>query len=87
MTILGGVTVLFLSLLFMALSLGILFAVLVTYCMVLEVVGVDPDSGLAFIGGLVFVIIPGITLIAYLFVSKYVFFMDHVLFSMGLTGL
>lgn len=85
MTTLGGVTVLFLSLLYMVCSLSILFMVMIAYCVLLEWAGLDPDSTPAFIFGVFGIVIPGLFLSGYLFVTEYVPFMDHVLLSAGLT--
>ena len=49
MTILGGVTALFLSVLYLACTLSVLFLVVIAYCYFLEVIGCDPDSTPAFV--------------------------------------
>ena len=86
MTILGGVTFLFLSILYLACTLSVLFLVVLAYCYFLEVIGCDPDSTPAFVIYVFAVMIPGMATIAYLFVSRYVPLMDWIIYQMGLTG-
>lgn len=77
---------LFMSLLYLACALSVLFLVVLAYCYFLEVIGCDPDSTPAF-GLCVFaVMIPGMATIAYLFVTKCIPLMDWIIYQMGLTG-
>lgn len=71
----------------MVCSLSILFMVIIGYCIFLEVCGLDPDSTPAFVIGVFAVLIPGLFLIGYLFVTECIPLMDWVVDQMGLTGL
>lgn len=76
---------LFLSLLFIVISLGWLFAILIGYCFVLEKKGVDPDDAWAYWGFLGISLV-GCGVIAYIFVTVCVPLIDLVFITTGLTG-
>lgn len=77
---------LFMTLLYMAFALSILFLVIIAYCVCLEWAWIDPDSTTAFMIGVFAVIFPGMFLISYLFVTKCIPLMDWIIYPMGLTG-
>lgn len=74
---------LFMSLLYMVCSLSILFMVIIGYCIFLEVCGLDPDSTPAFVLGVFAVLIPGLFLIGYYFVTKCIPLMGWFIHQVG----
>lgn len=74
---------LFMSLLYMVCSLSILFMVVIVYCVFLEWTGFDPDSTPAFVIGVFAVLIPGLFLIGYYFVTKCIPLMDWIIHQVG----
>lgn len=70
---------LFMSLLYMVFSLSILFMVTIGYCVFLEWAGFDPDSTPAFVIGVFAIMIPGLFLIGYYFVTKCIPLMDWII--------
>lgn len=78
---------LFMSLLYMVCSLSILFMVIIVYCVSLEWAGLDPDSTPAFVIGVFAVVVPGLFLIGYFFVTECIPLMGWIVDQVGLTGL